>query len=675
MAPEVLIVGNRQRLADLTGEVETLGYQTQWCQPHEVARRIRTSAPPSTIIVSITDTDPRVFLATLRRHRQGSAIPVILFGAMGGDIRDLAEVLDIGADHFIDLAFDPEEVRSVLEELAGPVEDAGLVNAPFPMGEDEDYAEEDFSDVAPADPEPAPPVRASQGEVDDAALDDAFDMDDDRTSPPERTDPGRGTRGRTDPGRADVGRTDPGRTETRSDPARTDPGRADPALGHLHRTLDILEARLRAREQGRGNDEERELADMGLDAVPEVEGDDAPLDPTHQTRARSVGSGASHSRADSTVRLGAETVTSTSLSYGGEPTDTPPPEPFGIAESGSLDREDVAELLWNLARLRVEGRLTLRRGRVVKELWLSDAKIAFARSNLSQDRLVDRLLQRGLLTQEQYDAVRERVARDPRRAGELLIESGYLKPRELPGVLRDHLMRIVDSTFVWSGGSWSLVSGERCEEPVRLDRPIPEAIADGIRFRAEPDRLLGGLGGNTRAPRLNDSGFGGIGALHDVCLRFGFDDRKRHMLESLDGRFTVGDLLRDADDREMDILTTLYLAKLVGVIELLDAPVPDTSGGDAGQQIDRDRILGRLRLARETDYFEMLGVERDATSAQIRRAHEALAEVFSDARLERQTRESLVAELDELRAALDEAREILEDDAVRSAYLAHLESP
>ena len=59
----------------------------------------------------------------------------------------------------------------------------------------------------------------------------------------------------------------------------------------------------------------------------------------------------------------------------------------------------------------------------------------------------------------------------------------------------------------------------------------------------------------------------------------------------------------------------------------------------------------------------------------MRRAYVDLSGTFRDEVLEEGSLERYARELDELRAALEEARDILTDDAMRSAYLAHLGDP
>ena len=94
--------------------------------------------------------------------------------------------------------------------------------------------------------------------------------------------------------------------------------------------------------------------------------------------------------------------------------------------------------------------------------------VGFVRSNVASERLVESLLRRGVLTRPQYETARRLAAKEPRRAGELLVEAGFLKPRELAVLIRDHLTRLVDASFPWRDGSWTLDAGVRCDEAVRL---------------------------------------------------------------------------------------------------------------------------------------------------------------------------------------------------------------
>jgi len=703
LAPEILIVGDASRRRGLIREVRDAGYEVTLCQPQELNRRVRTGPAPATILICLEDADAAVLLATLRRSRQGAAIPVVLFGQLGGEIRDLADVLDLGADHFVRDPYDPAQLRGALAELAGP----GSRRADGPA---------------------TPAASRTDG---DAPSPSGWAMNTERLAS-ERSD---GERRRA-----------PGNDET---------GPRDPVIGQLHKTLDRLEARLRDRDDepaapevrpaqlvrdrlGRGSGRAGghvDLDELGFDRIPDVEPEEGTLDPAELTHEHEIATGQASPDPDadtaddngpsdySSARIEAATDRGSgsieerefdprregSGSYSGvrEPgTDgtvrleqarrdgsgvlaprRPPRRPTGehdaldrggtgggrvatgIPRSGSLSERDVPSLLWELHHERATGRLRLARGRVEKQVWLVRGELRFARSGSSADRFVDDLLRRGVLTRAQYETARRLAAREPRRAGELLIEAGLIKSDELHLLLGDHLSHMVQSTFAWAEGTWSFEPGATVEEPITLDVNVERLLLDGVRHRVETSRLSAAIGSDLAAPRL----IGGQGSddIERWVTRLDLLDRERTWLERFDGEHPLRVFLDEPDVDEHGLLALVRALQVIGAIEL-DGDVVGRSRRDP-REIDRDRVLERLRAAREADYFELLGLMRDATRTEVRRAYAEISETFADHGLEASTVEGLAVELGELRAALREARDILMDDALRSAYLAHLD--
>src|SRR5690606_13771132 len=214
---------------------------------------------------------------------------------------------------------------------------------------------------------------------------------------------------------------------------------------------------------------------------------------------------AARGRREATERLGQEESRGAST---GSPTRAPAEDrprrraPLPIDDHGTLDRVEVPRLLWTLHRARYTGGLSLSRGRVDKRLSWRDGEIVFARSNVGHDRLIDGLLHRGLLTREQYATARELAAEAPDGVGPRLVEAGLLKPAELPRALREHLLRIIDSTFPWTDGRWVLTPGDASAGAGLVDAPVPLVVAEGVRHRMESAQLTGLLGGLELHPRV-----------------------------------------------------------------------------------------------------------------------------------------------------------------------------
>jgi len=63
-----------------------------------------------------------------------------------------------------------------------------------------------------------------------------------------------------------------------------------------------------------------------------------------------------------------------------------------------------------------------------------------------------------------------------------------------------------------------------------------------------------------------------------------------------------------------------------------DTEVPDESSalvGETDLAIDRERVRARWELVSEADYFALLGVRRDATAFEIRRAYQSARRDFA----------------------------------------------
>src|SRR5690606_29551084 len=145
---------------------------------------------------------------------------------------------------------------------------------------------------------------------------------------------------------------------------------------------------------------------------------------------------------------------------------------------------------------------------------------------------------------------RRLAVKEPRRVGQLLVEAGFLKSGELPRVLRDHLMRVVDSTFPWNEGTWSLDPDDACHESVLLDTPTPRVIVEGIRNRMEAPQLWALLGGPRQYPRLRPEAAERRELLAEELV---MSPAEEAWLDRLDGRHSLETLSAETTD-ELEVL-------------------------------------------------------------------------------------------------------------------------
>jgi len=320
---------------------------------------------------------------------------------------------------------------------------------------------------------------------------------------------------------------------------------------------------------------------------------------------------------------------------------------------------DILRRLWQLHARRSDGRLRVGFvGGAVKQVWWRRGEPVHATSTAAEDGLLARLQARGLIGRGQLAAAARLVDADLLASARRLVQAGLLKPREHTDAVRDAVLRVIESLCSDAAERW-LFDAEPAPAAQELDTPLLALLASGARLGLGRDRLREALPEST-------------------CLKVQVDDlaglaaelrwpAAREWLGLLDGARSLAQLVEEdgLDERELWVAASVLLAAGLARPTEVDADA-------ALVAIDRARIEERLELARASDYFALLGVGRGAGRAEVLRAHADLRGTFADERLEPRTREELADELAELHVALDEARAVLLDEALRAAYLAHL---
>lgn len=128
-----------------------------------------------------------------------------------------------------------------------------------------------------------------------------------------------------------------------------------------------------------------------------------------------------------------------------------------------------------------------------KWVWFHRGEVVFAASNQRIDRLGHSLVRSGVLSLEQMrDA--ERGYRHGERFGKVLVERGFLTPRELWAGLQKQVEEIVRSLFSYAAGWLCFWDGEvQPDNVVRLSLPTQRLVQAGMRWRDELRRFVAAL--------------------------------------------------------------------------------------------------------------------------------------------------------------------------------------
>jgi ActR/RegA family two-component response regulator len=346
----------------------------------------------------------------------------------------------------------------------------------------------------------------------------------------------------------------------------------------------------------------------------------------------------------------------------------------GLPDSGEMMRgvSDAAMILARMFALDFTGRVGFRKDDVEKVVYFDQGRPVFASSNEPGDRMGELLVREGKITAAQYERCQVVVAESGRRMGEILVDFGYLKRRELLPAVRRHVEDILYSLFGWDRGVYHVTTEPTASaERIRLSRHPASLVLEGIRRKLGRSTLEKVLGPPSTVIEVPDrERLGGILNTGDLAAE------ERTALAAFDGQ---ADLAQVAHATGVDIADVLPLAWGLCVLGLATARRAETEleestalVGETDLAIDRERVHARWQLVTEADYFALLGVRRDATGFEIRRAYQAARRDFAPEGFPSDLRRELARELEDIASVLDEAFRVLRDDRLRQTYLANL---
>lgn len=334
---------------------------------------------------------------------------------------------------------------------------------------------------------------------------------------------------------------------------------------------------------------------------------------------------------------------------------------------------DSVRALARAVRARYTGAIAFEDNAGIRRVLFRDGDFVTAASGADNESLLMFLVQRGDLTNEAAAKLGRKLPQFGRHAGAALIAQGYLRQDELWNVLRAHAEWIVSRVASIERGAASI---ER-EVPARLTTEPgvfggatgAEVLIEIIRRVIPPEDAIKRLGGvGTRLV---------AGPSETLLAECALPDEENDWVRSAQS-LPLGELLERTENR--DFATVLYALTELGVLRSSSAPPKPAIKTDppAPDPLDdaalRARIALRRALVDEGDYFALLGVSRDATSYDIKRAYTELRRELDPERVLSAKTADLREDLELVLEVLDEAYEILSDQVRRERYRRALEA-
>jgi len=332
---------------------------------------------------------------------------------------------------------------------------------------------------------------------------------------------------------------------------------------------------------------------------------------------------------------------------------------------------------WLFQSLRTEkktGTVVFARETAVKKVYFQNGDVIFASSNLDGDRLGDFLLRSDKLTRAQFDASGELTEKTGKKFGAILVELGFISPRDLVAGVKEQVKEIILSLFTWRDGRYIFDDSPLpASDIIPLQMSIGNLIIEGIRGQDWQivRKSLPPL--KTKLRPAADPSFLFQGA--------DLEQDQQSILSLIDGNRSIEELCSLSGLGDFNTLKAIYAllalkmadkgaVKTEQEMKSARSAVQEAvaAGQTAAPMFTRQMIEAALVSMKNQDHYQILGVARSATSQELRKAYFRLAKVYHPDRHFEAEMSDLKETLEALFTGIHNAYQALNDPEQRRNY-------
>ena len=329
---------------------------------------------------------------------------------------------------------------------------------------------------------------------------------------------------------------------------------------------------------------------------------------------------------------------------------------------GQLGEKLIPDLIREIAQKKSSGLLRVSRGKAIKAIFFESGTPTFAISNLTTEQLDHMLMKEGLVALEQIEAAKQKAGK-PHRLGPELVEMGILEDTQMRLLVKEQVMGIVLSLFEWTQGDYSFDERIRADHAVALGLTVADVLLQGARRGADiqevadriapPDSVV--LRSKTAALRGADSG-----RLVPV---------ESYILSRIETPINVSEVGALSGLGDADAHRAVCALIAAGFLKLADRD-DDEPESELDNQLEhlQEEVNRKLHFSAGSDYYDVLGVTRQATSAEIKAAYYQLAKKFHPDRYHHRDSGEMRNKLEALFGMITQAYETLSQPSQRAGY-------
>jgi Tfp pilus assembly protein PilF len=236
-----------------------------------------------------------------------------------------------------------------------------------------------------------------------------------------------------------------------------------------------------------------------------------------------------------------------------------------IPLTGTIKDLSLANILVSLNRNRKTGTLSLTTPSFTKKIYLDAGDAIFASSTYEDDRLGEMLLKADKITVEQYDRSVELLKSSDKRQGAILVDLGYITPKDLFWGVKYQVREIILGMFQITDAEYEFCEGEvPRQEVITLRMSSGNLICEGVRRIDNWTRIRKEMPDTDTVLRLSSDP---LSLFRDV----GLSPLDRKILSLTDGEKPISDIIEESEAGSFEALKSLYVLWSLGMVEAVPA--------------------------------------------------------------------------------------------------------
>ena len=368
---------------------------------------------------------------------------------------------------------------------------------------------------------------------------------------------------------------------------------------------------------------------------------------------------------------------------------------------GRLAEGVLPGLLRDLYVGRKTGLLTFARGEERRSVHVRGGHLVNADSNVREERMGEAMVRQGRITEGDLKRALGFMIRDKKRLGVVLMELGLIDKDGLEDAVARHVYAILAKVFTWTEGEYEFHEKDESapqEGEVTLKLSTGDLILEAARGVQDPDVVRYSLGDIDRV----------VGLSNDPLLRFqriNLSPTDGYLLSRVDGTLSAREVMQLIPLPHEETLKSLFGLVSTGVVEFLPLPARPRpaveragpkgrvasalpAAGEMGQALPpppaplpasppektvppdarRQEILEAHAALKMRTHFEVLGITREATEAQVKEAYFRMAKRFHPDAHHDPALSDLRDRLEAVFIRLGDAYEVLRNPRIRASY-------